>query len=275
MHQPSKRQALSIVVGLVAIAALGLWGARFRHSVAPAVAGVVRETEIRIAPEVSGRLATVLVKPGQPVARNEPLAQLSNPELSAAVEEARARVGKAMSDRDRVYAGVRQEEVDTLGREIIKAQAALTLALQDLARKSALVTRSDASVQALDETRAEAARAAADVAVAQERYAEAQTGPTREERALADAQVKAAEAARDVVEARAAKLLLHAPTAGAIGIVVPEIGEAVVPGEPGPDLASRTWAMVRLQPAGGRVGQFGNRIAGAGRIAGCARPDAW
>ena len=62
-------------------------------------------------------------------------------------------------------------------------------------------------------------------------YAEAQLGPTAEERALADAQVHAAEAARDVVEARAAKMLLRAPATGLIGLVVPEIGEAVIPGE--------------------------------------------
>ncbi len=40
-----------------------------------------------------------------------------------------------------------------------------------------------------------------------------------------------AEAARDVVEAGAAKMLLRAPAAGEIGLIVPEVGEAVVPGE--------------------------------------------
>ena len=36
----------------------------------------------------------------------------------------------------------------------------------------------------------------------------------------------------DVVEARAAKMLLHAPAAGTVAILVAEVGEAVVPGEP-------------------------------------------
>lgn len=70
------------------------------------------------------------------------------------------------------------------------------------------------------------------MAVAEARYAEARLGPTVEERALADAQVTAAEATRDVVESRAAKMLLRAPTAGTIGIIVPEVGEAVIAGEP-------------------------------------------
>ena len=56
--------------------------------------------------------------------RGDPLALLTNPELWAAVGQARALVDKAKSDRDRVYAGVRQEEVNALQREILKAQAA-------------------------------------------------------------------------------------------------------------------------------------------------------
>ena len=99
-------------------------------------------------------------------------------------------------------------------------------------RVSVLAARSDTSRQALDEAKAEAARSAADIAVAEARYAEAQHGPTAEERALADATLAASEAARDVVEARAAKMLLRAPVAGTIAIEVAEPGEAVVPGEP-------------------------------------------
>ena len=51
-------------------------------------------------------------------------------------------------------------------------------------------------------------------------------------RALADTTVAAAEAAQAVVEARAAKMLLRAPSTGVVAILVAEIGEAVVPGEP-------------------------------------------
>jgi HlyD family secretion protein len=75
------------------------------------------------------------------------------------------------------------------------------------------------------------ARAEADLAIAQARYAEAKAGPTAEERALADAQVGVAEAALAVLEARAAKLVLHAPAEGTVALLVPEIGEDVVPGE--------------------------------------------
>src|SRR4029453_8882906 len=74
--------------------------------------------------------------------------------------------------------------------------------------------------------------ASADVAIAEARYAEARAGPTTEERALAARQVAAAEAARDVLEARVGKLLLRAPAAGVVGLLVPELGEAISPGRP-------------------------------------------
>ncbi len=196
------------------------------------VAGIVRTTEIRIAPEISGHLGRFLVEPGAAVQRGQAVAVLDNPEMWAAVGAARAQVNRARSDRDRVYAGMREEQVQGLQREVLKAQAVHTQAVQELSRVAILATRSDSSQEALDEARAEEARNAADIAVAEARYAAAQHGPTAEERALADATLAAAEAARDVVEARSAKMLLRAPVAGTIAIEAAEPGEAVVPGEP-------------------------------------------
>jgi len=231
MRPPAR--VLPLLSAVVALGALGAWYARSPQADAPvSVEGMVRTTEIKISPEVSGRLARVLVTPGQHVNKGDVVALLSSPELFAAVGEARAQADLAAVARDRVYAGVRDEQVESLRREVLKAQAAQTLAHQELGRIATLALRSDASLQQRDAARNESARADADVRVAQARYAEAQLGPTSEERALADAQVHTAEAARDVIEARAAKMLLRAPATGEIGLVVPEIGEDVIPGEP-------------------------------------------
>lgn len=233
--QPRSKRLLSLAVVAVIVVAAGAawhWWGLLRPPTEDAVTGMVRTTEIRIAPEISGRLARFLVEPGGAVQRGQVVAVLNNPELWAAVGVARAQVDRARSDRDRVYAGVREEQVQGLQREVVKAQAVHTQAVQELNRMSVLAVRSDASLQALDQAKAEAARSDADISVAQARYAEAQNGPTAEERALADATLAAAEAARDVVEARAAKMLLRAPVTGTIAIEVAEPGEAVVPGEP-------------------------------------------
>jgi HlyD family secretion protein len=233
MPPPSRRTLLLSAAPVLAVIAVAVWYWRPDHTGdEPPVAGMVRTTEIRVAPEISGRLARFLVEPGQTVQRGQPVALLTNPELWAAVGAAQAQVEKAQADRDRVYAGVRDEQVQSLEREIHKAQALHDQAVQELVRKSALVRRSDVSVQELDEAKAAEARDLADIAVAEARYAEAQRGPTVEERALADATVAAAEAARDVVEARAAKMMLRAPSSGVIAILPAEVGEAVVPGAP-------------------------------------------
>ncbi len=230
MRPPPK--GLLALAAILVLAALGVWYLRsVKTDRAAAIPGMVRTTEIKNAPEVGGHLARVVVVPGQHVNRGDIVALLSNPELFAAVGEARAEVDRVAAARDRVYAGVREEQVESLRREIFKAQAAQTLAHQQLDRISVLARKSDASLQDRDAAQAEAARTDADVAVAQAQYAEAQLGPTAEERALADAQVRAAEAARDVIEARAAKMLLRAPAAGQISLIVPEVGEAVIPGE--------------------------------------------
>src|SRR3954452_10768792 len=131
MHLPAR--ALPLLTGVVALAALGAWYARSpKAASSDAIQGMVRTTEIKIAPEVSGHLARVLVSHGQHVNPGDVVALLSNPELFAAVGQARAQADLAAAARDRVYAGVREEQVESLRREVLKAQAAQTLAHQQL-----------------------------------------------------------------------------------------------------------------------------------------------
>ena len=233
MSRQSRFVLLLVALAAVAVAtpvAWRWWPARLAAGLE--VTGLVRTSEIRVAPEVGGRLARYLAEPGQAVTHGQPVAVLTNPELWAALDAARAQVGKAQSDRDRVYAGVREEQVQGLRREVEKARALHENAVQELTRKSVLAANAHASIQELDVAKAAEARDLADIAVAEAHYAEAQRGPTGEERALADAAVAEAEAARDVIEARTAKLLLHAPAPGKVAVLAAEVGEAVVPGEP-------------------------------------------
>ena len=63
-------------------------------------------------------------------------------------------------------------------------------------------------------------------------HAAAKAGPTSEQRAIADAQVKAAAAALAVLERRLDKTRLRAPADGTVSVIVAEIGENVHAGEP-------------------------------------------
>ena len=113
------------VFGLVLIA-LGAGGyALWRSKDSVTLVGVVRTTEIRVAPEVGGQLVTVNVQKGDRVRAGDVVAQLSAIELSAAVVQARAALDAASAQRDNVYAGVRAEEVAALASAIGKAKSSL------------------------------------------------------------------------------------------------------------------------------------------------------
>ena len=115
-------------------------------------------------------------------------------------------------------------------REMDKANADLTLAKQQFARTSDLASHGHAPQQDLDNARANVATARANLRVTQSRYAEAQRGPTAEDRALADASLAAAQASLVVLERRFDKLQLKSPVDGVVEVVVAEPGEATVPG---------------------------------------------
>jgi HlyD family secretion protein len=221
-----------IVLGLVLIAA-GV-GAYFLWRAGPEtpIVGVVRATEVRVAPEVGGQLASIKVQKGATVRAGDIVAELSALELTAAVAQARAALAAASAQRDHVYAGVRAEEVAGLAAEIAKAQSRLAYAEAQLGRTTYLARSDTASQQTLDQATNDAAGARADVDEAKANHAAAVAGPTKEERFIADAQVKAAAAALAVLERQLEKTVLRAPADGVVSVVVAEVGENVRAGEP-------------------------------------------
>jgi HlyD family secretion protein len=192
----------------------------------------VRATEIRVAPEVGGQLAVIKVQKGDRVRAGDVVAELSALELTASVAQARAVLAAATADRDHVYAGVRDEEIASLAAEIAKAKSRLAYVEAQLTRTSTLARSDIASQQSLDQAKYDVASARADVAEAEANHAAAKAGPTREQRAIADAQVKAAASALAVLERRLDKTTLRAPADGIVSVIVAEIGENVHAGQP-------------------------------------------
>jgi HlyD family secretion protein len=153
-------------------------------------------------------------------------------ELTAQADQARAALASAIAARNNTYAGVRSEQVASLKYEIAKAKARLEYVQAQLTRTSTLARQSFESQQALDQAENDAASARAGVAEAQANYDAAVAGPTREERAIADAQVQAAAAAVAVLERRLEKMILRAPADGVVSVVAAEVGENVRAGQP-------------------------------------------
>lgn len=226
------RHSLAVVLAAASTILCSVWQASAEQAKPPPIPGMVRQTEIRIAPETTGRLATIAVIPGQRVRKGDLLAVLDNPELTASVGEAKAAASSAKAQRDKVYSGVRAEEVAIANQAIQTSQANLLLAQQQYDRASALAGKNFASKQTLDTSLGSLAKAKADLDLKRAQAAEAEAGPTAEERAVADAQVALAEATVRDLQTQLDKTRLTAPTDGTIGIRVAEPGEIIDPGKP-------------------------------------------
>jgi HlyD family secretion protein len=224
-------RAAIVAIALVLVAGVLIYFGR-RSGPAAAIVGVVRATEVRVEPEVNGQLVSIAVEKGARVHAGDVLARLSAVELTAQADQARAALASATANRNNVYVGVRREQVDSLKAAIAKASARLDYVQAQLTRTSTLARQSFAPQQSLDQAENDVASARADVAEAQANYDAAVAGPTREERAIADAQVQAAAAAVAVLERRLEKMILRAPADGVVSVVVAEVGENVRAGQP-------------------------------------------
>jgi HlyD family secretion protein len=225
------RRAAIIAIAVVLVGGAVIYFAR-RPDAPTAMVGVVRSTEVRVEPEVNGQLVSIAVAKGGHVHAGDVLAKLSAVELTAQVDQARAALASATATRNNVYAGVRREQVDSLKAQIAKASARLDYVQAQLTRTSTLARQSFESQQALDQATNDVASARADVAEAQANYDAAIAGPTREERAIADAQVQAAASAVTVLERRLDKMILRAPADGVVSVIAAEVGENVRAGQP-------------------------------------------
>src|SRR5215471_8590409 len=157
---------IAVIAALVVIAGILAFVILRPGIVAQRSPGVVQPTEIKIAPEISGRLFRFAVAPGQIVRKGDILAELSNPELEAALVLAQAQLGQAHAARDRIYAGPRQEQVDALAL----AKANLVYAQQQFSRTSQLTATGFASHQDLDKSTAAVETTNANLERAKERY---------------------------------------------------------------------------------------------------------
>ena len=127
---------------------------------------------------------------------------------------------------------MRAEERASLAAAIAKAKAKLEYVQEQLTRTTTLAQENFATQQAFDQAGNDVASERADVAEAQANYDAAIAGPTKEERAIADAQVRAAASALAVLDRHLDKTILRAPGDGVVTVIVAEVGENIHAGQP-------------------------------------------
>lgn len=229
-----RRRTLAILATVVFIGVAGAAAFRFetQRKPTPPLIGVVHETEIRIAPEISARLASIETIAGRDTRKGEVIAALSSPEVAASLDEAKANAESARANLANVVAGVRQEERDTATQNVAIAASNVTLAKEQFARVSVLAAKNYASRQQYDEDAAALSKAEASLVLANAALNETKAGPTTEELAVAQSQVSLALATVADLEAQLAKTTLTSPVDGVTRLLVAERGEAISPGQP-------------------------------------------
>lgn len=225
----SRIALIIVVIVLASVAAMSIWA-----SLAPAVVlvqGEVEATRVDIAPKVAGEIATVHVGEGERVEAGTLLVELESPQLMAGLASAEAAAGVARADRDRINS-TRPEVVAARRAELEKAQADLVLARQSYDRVSVLTERSAASQQQLDSAENSLSAAQAAVAAAEANLTLAIDGASPEERAVADAQVRQAEASLNQTRTDVGELSISAPISGEVVSRVAEVGALAASGAP-------------------------------------------
>jgi HlyD family secretion protein len=195
------------------------------------ILGMVRRTEIRISPRISGRLGEIKVVPGAKVMKGEVVAVLDAPDLLASLAQANASAANAAADRANTYAGVRKEEQSIAKEAIEGADANVVFASAERDRATTLAAKGYASPERVDQETANLASTNATLAIKKAASDESVAGPTKEERGIADAHLIDARASAEVTAARVKEITLTSPSDGVVKTAVGELGEIVRAGQ--------------------------------------------
>ncbi|MBR1201496.1 HlyD family secretion protein [Bradyrhizobium sp. AUGA SZCCT0051] len=196
------------------------------------VQGEVDATRLDIAARVDGRVKDIPVERGQNVAAGAVLVKIDNPETLAKQDQMRAAKAVADAQLANVMVGTRAETIAARKAEMERAEAAQVLAQKTFDRAKTLTEQGNAPQARLDQTTDALHEAERGLDQAKSAYEQAVNGYTKEERAIAKANVEKAEADIQSVQSVIDQLAVYAPVAAQVYQRNVEPGEFVSPGVP-------------------------------------------
>jgi HlyD family secretion protein len=208
--------------------------------------GYVEATDVRIAPQVGGRIMELPVAEGDRVAVDALIARLDTSDAEIALRRAQAERDQAAAQLRLLQAGARAEDIrqasaqaESADADVRAAQSELQAATADLQRFEALLGANAGSRKQRDDAATRREVAAARLNAAQDRARAAREGLARlrsgsrpEEIAAARARVAALEAQLAALQKSVADAELRSPVAGVVTSKVARAGELVAPGTP-------------------------------------------
>jgi HlyD family secretion protein len=225
-------RAPSIIVGVVAAVVVALSVFYLLRPEPLLVQGEVDATRLDIAARVDGRVKEIPVERGQNVPAGAVLVRIDNPETFAKHEQMRAAKVVAEAQLANVLVGTRVETIAARKAEMERAQAALVLAQKTFDRTHTLTEQGNSPQSRLDQMTDSLHESERAVDQAKSAYDQAVNGYTKEERAIARANVEKANADIQSVQSIIDQLVVYAPIASQVYQRNVEPGEYVSPGVP-------------------------------------------
>ena len=195
------------------------------------VQGEVSSDRVDISPRVAGRVVKLGADVGDSVAQGAVIAELESPQLVASLIAARAALGVAKADLDRINS-TRPETIAARKADLAAAEADVTLNQETFDRKAQLARTGNTPQAVVDEATRNLELATRKRESAQAALQLATTGSSVEEKALAAAQVKQAEAALNQREVDVTEQTIRAPIAAQVTTRVASLGENFSAGAP-------------------------------------------
>jgi len=248
----------------IAVCAAALTAAGACRDTPPAdrvrVSGYVEATEVRVAPEVGGRLLELRVAEGDRVKTGDVIAQLDTSDVKLAIQRAQAERQAADAQLRLLLAGARQEDVRqaeaqraAADADLAGARQELTAAERDLARFEALLASNSGAEKPRDDARTRRDVTRDRVRAGEERVKAAAEAVARFKAGARREEIDAARARLAVVDAQLATLgkavtdaTVLAPAPGMVTQKLADPGELVAPRAPIVVVADldRVWANV-------------------------------
>jgi HlyD family secretion protein len=209
----------------------------------PRASGYVEATEVRVAPEVGGRIIELRVAEGDRVEAGAMVARLDTADVELALKRAHAERDQAAAQLKLLQAGSRAEDIrqaraqaEAAEAEVTAAQSELQSATADLARFERLLQANAGSQKQRDDAATRRQVADARVASARDRaraadelVARLKSGSRPEEIAAARARVAAADAQIAIYTKSGEDAVVRSPLTGIVTSTLVDPGEIVAP----------------------------------------------
>lgn len=198
----------------------------------PDGSGTIECTQVRLAPEVSGRLAALFFREGDSVTNGQVLAAIEPLTYQLRRDEARAALAQAQAQWDLMLAGSRDEDILRARAQVREAQSLAQTAATDAKRIEALFAQGSVTQKQHDDSTSTVERTSANLVAVEQQLNRLVKGNRQEEIRSAQAAVELAKTRLAQSDKALADCVIHAPLTGIVTLKNVEPGEMVSVGTP-------------------------------------------